>query len=177
MQYELNVRNLSGLCRYVLIRSRFPKTRLPLVFLDRGTDIDIGPDATVSLGRHVRFMRDCTIRFWGNVEIGDDVFFNRACTLVCREAVSIGRGCRFGEMVSIHDESYALSRDEPIGSLGQLTAPIVIAENVWVGAKATILRGVRVGKNSVIGANAVVTKDIPENTVVVGNPARVIRQL
>jgi Acetyltransferase (isoleucine patch superfamily) len=170
-------RNLLGFWRYALVRLRFPHQKLNLVFFDRGIDAHIGRSAVVSLGRHVRFMRDCTFFFQGRVDIGDDVFFNRGCTLICLESVSIGQGCRFGEMVSIHDEGYALGSGQPIGSLGQVTAPIVIGGNVWVGAKATVLRGVRIGDNSVIGANAVVTKDIPANVVAAGNPARVIHQL
>lgn len=55
--------------------------------------------------------------------------------------------------------------------------PINIGENVWIGANATVLSGVTIGKNSVIGAGSVVTKDIPENVVAVGNPCRVLRAI
>lgn len=57
------------------------------------------------------------------------------------------------------------------------TSPIEIGENVWIGMNAIILKGVKIGKNSVIGANSVVTKDIPENSIVAGNPARIIRSI
>ena len=55
--------------------------------------------------------------------------------------------------------------------------PVVIKQNAWIGAKATILPGVTVGKNAVVAANAVVTKDVPANTVVAGNPAKIIKKL
>ena len=55
--------------------------------------------------------------------------------------------------------------------------PIAIGENAWLGADVTVLPGVTIGKNSVIGAGSVVTKDIPENVVAVGNPCRVLRQI
>ena len=76
------------------------------------------------------------------------------------------------EMVSIHDEDYPLGNGQPIGSQGQVGAPIVIGDRVWVGAKATILRGTWFGDYSVIGANAVVTRDVPANAMATGNPAR-----
>jgi maltose O-acetyltransferase len=55
--------------------------------------------------------------------------------------------------------------------------PIKVEDNVWIGANATILPGVTIGKNSIVGAGAVVTKDVPENTIVGGNPAKVIRNI
>lgn len=60
---------------------------------------------------------------------------------------------------------------------GFLTAPIVIGNNVWIGAKATVTKGVSIGDNSVIAANAVVTRDIPAGTLAAGVPARVIRRI
>ena len=58
-----------------------------------------------------------------------------------------------------------------------ITAPIVIGENVWIGAHATVIPGVTIGNNAVIAAGAVVTKDVPENAVVGGNPARIIKMI
>lgn len=177
MYNSVTVRNALGFWRYVLVRVRSPRQRFGLVFFDRGIDAVIDRSADVSVGRHVCFMRDCTLHVFGRLDIGNDVFFNRGCTLVCIEAVSIGQGCRFGEMVSFHDDDYDMTRGPSVASWGRVTAPIVIGDNVWVGAKATILRGVRIGDNSVIGANAVVTRDIPANVMAAGNPARVVREL
>lgn len=93
-------------------------------------------------------------------------------------SLEIGDNSIFGERVSIHDENHVIGcGPEPIASRGWETAPIVIGKNVWVGSKATILQGVRIGDNAVIGANAVVTRDVPANSVAVGIPARVIRQI
>jgi acetyltransferase-like isoleucine patch superfamily enzyme len=123
-------------------------------------------------------MRNFTGSFLGPIQvtIGNNVYFGRGCHVVVRSALTIGDNCLFGEMVSIHDENHVFGRGpEPIASRGLAAAPIVVGNNVWVGAKATILQGVRIGDNAVIGANAVVTRDVPANTVAVGIPARVIR--
>ncbi len=173
------VRAVGEVWRYLILRLRFQRNLdAGLFFVHRGGDIDIGPDAQVRLGFPVHFMQEFTGRFYGQVTIGDNVFFNRGCYVAVHEALRIGDNCLFGEHVSIHDENHHLGRgSDPIGARGFTTAPIVIGANVWVGAKATILQGVRIGDNAVIGANAVVTRDIPPNAVAVGIPARVVREL
>lgn len=83
-------------------------------------------------------------------------------------------GCAEG--VSIHDSTHPLTgSDDNYNARPMVTKPIVIGRNVWIGAKATILHGVTIGDNTVIGAHALVTKDIPANALVVGIPARVVR--
>lgn len=175
---RITLRHLTGLCRYLWLRLRFRHFRVGLFFVDRGADLWIGPHAEVRLGRGVRFMRDFTGHFYGRVEIGENVFFNRGCNIIVHESLFIGKNCLFGEMVSIHDENHVAGRGpEPLSSRGFVTAPVVIGQNVWIGAKATILPGVRIGDNAVIGANAVVTRDVPANCIAVGVPARVVREL
>lgn len=175
---RITLRNLFGLLRYALLRLRFRNLRVGLFFADRGADVWVGPMARVSFGRGVRFMRDFSGHFYGEVTIGDNVFFNRGCNIVIHEALSIGDNCLFGEMVSIHDENHVAGRGpEPLSSRGFTTAPVRIGSNVWVGAKVTIVPGVTIGDNAVIGANAVVTRDVPPYCVAVGIPARVVREL
>lgn len=175
---RLTARNLSALCRYVWLRLRYRNLGVGVFFVDRGADIIIGSRARISFGHGLRCMRDFTGHFYGHVSIGDGVFFNRGCHVVAHEALSIGNHCLFGEMVSIHDDNHIPGRgSEPIASRGLRTAPITIGDNVWVGAKATILAGVSIGDNAVIGANAVVTRDVPANSIAVGIPARVVREI
>ncbi len=173
------VRAAGEVGRYLVLRSRFRRTlRVGLFFAHAGADIEVGSDAQIRFGFPVHFMRDFTGRFFGQVTIGDNVFFNRGCYVAVHEALSIGDNCLFGEHVSIHDENHMLGCGlEPIGSRGFTTRPIVIGNNVWVGAKATILQGVHIGDDAVIGANAVVTRDVPAGAVAVGIPARVVREL
>jgi acetyltransferase-like isoleucine patch superfamily enzyme len=94
----------------------------------------------------------------------------------CRRYLVIGDHCLFGEGVSIHDENHRGGRgDLPVARRGFTTAPIFIGRNVWVGAKATILQGVTIGDNAIVGAHAVVTRDVPANMLALGVPARVAR--
>jgi acetyltransferase-like isoleucine patch superfamily enzyme len=82
----------------------------------------------------------------------------------------IGDNCLIGPRVEIRDDD----AHQVIGSVR--AAPIIIGDNVWVGARATILKGATIGDGAIIAAGAVVTKDVPSRTIVGGNPARVIRE-
>lgn len=175
---RLTVGNAVLLYRYALLRLRCPALRTGYFHLGRGADIVVGPHARICFGREVRFMRDFTGHFMGQVTLGDGVFFNRGCHVVAQESLTIGAYCLFGEGVSIHDDNHVVGRGaEPIASCGLITRPVVIGSNVWVGAKAVILPGVHIGDNAVVGAGTVVTRDVPAHTVVAGVPARVIRAL
>ncbi len=175
---RITPRNLAGLWRYLRLRLRFRRLRVGLFYLDRGADFTVGPSANVRFGRRVRFMRDATAKLYGTVTIGDDVFFNRGCHVVVHSRLTVGAHCLFGELVSIHDEAHIPGADDrPLASRGLVARPITLGDNVWVGAKTTILSGVHIGDNVVIGANSVVTRDIPSNTVAVGAPAQALRRL
>jgi acetyltransferase-like isoleucine patch superfamily enzyme len=92
------------------------------------------------------------------------------------ESIEIGEDCLIAEMVSIRDHNHRFDRlDVPVRCQGMASAPIRIGRNVWIGGKATIIKGVTIGDNAVIGANAVVTHDVPANSIAVGVPARVIK--
>ena len=175
---RFTVCNLIGACRYILLRLRFRNLRVGRFILERGADMYVGPDAEIYFGRGVHFRRDFTGRFHGHLTIGDGVFFSRGCYVAVYSRLTIGNNCKFGERVSIHDENHVVGRGpEPIVARGFVAEPIVIGNNVWVGANASILQGVRIGDNFVIGANAVVTHDVPANALAVGIPARVVREL
>ena len=176
MLQRLTVRNVAGLLRYIIVRLRFRNLHVGLFFLDGGGQIDIGPNACVRFGQGIRFMRDFTGHFYGDITAGDSVFFNRGCYVAVHGKLTIGNYCLFGEGVSIHDQNHVVGIGaEPIATRGFVAKPIAIGNNVWVGAKATILPGVSIGNNAVIGANAVVTHNVPANTIVGGIPARILR--
>jgi acetyltransferase-like isoleucine patch superfamily enzyme len=167
-----------GVLRYLLLRLRFRNLPAEPFFVHRRADIIVGREAEVCFGHMVRFMQDFTGHFYGQVRIGNNVYFNRGCYLSVYNRLSIGDDCLFGEYVSIHDENHVPGRDAtPIARRGYASGTIEIGNNVWVGAKATIVQGVRIGDGAVIGANAVVTRDIPAHSVAVGIPARVTREL
>ena len=114
----------------------------------------------------------------GKITIGDNVFLP-GTSIVSYIGVEIGSNVMLGPGVIIMDCSgHALVNRGFPGELERLTmAPVVIEDNVWIGAGAVILKGVRIGKNSVVGINSVVHASVPENTVVAGNPAVVIKKL
>lgn len=104
--------------------------------------------------------------------IGDDVFINQGADIWAADSVSIGSRVLLGPHVTIVDDSaHDVSPDVPAR-----VSPVVIGDDVWIGRRSIVMPGVTVGRFSVIGAGAVVTKDVPSCTVVAGIPARVVRQ-
>jgi maltose O-acetyltransferase len=113
--------------------------------------------------------------YGSNVYLGTRVFFNFNCVVLDVCEVRIGDYTLFGSGVQIltplHPTNAGLRRQQEFGK------PIEIGADVWVGAGALILAGVRIGPRSVIGAGSVVTRDIPANVFAAGNPCRVIREI
>ncbi len=114
---------------------------------------------------------------WGcNTHLGKNVYANFNLTLVDDCDIYIGDSVMIGPNVTIATAGHPVE-PELRRKLGQYNIPVFIGENVWIGAGAVILPGVRIGENSVIGAGSIVTKDIPANVVAVGNPCRVLRPI
>ncbi len=118
-----------------------------------------------------------TLKADATIEIGSDVGISGA-TICAATRISIGDRCLLGSGVTIVDTDF-----HPITATGRRYErdwskigcnPVVIGDDVFIGAGATILKGVRIGSGSVVGAAAVVTRSVPENTIVAGNPARKI---
>lgn len=112
--------------------------------------------------------------FGKNIKIGKDVFVNSGCCFQDQGGVTLGDGCLVG-----HNVVFAtLDHDKRPGRRGDMTAaPIVVGKNVWIGAHATILKGVTIGDGAIVAAGAVVTRDVPPNTIAAGVPARVVKTI
>lgn len=108
-----------------------------------------------------------------NIHLGKGVYFNFNVTILDCANVSIGDHVKFGPGVQLYTAGHSLDAQRRRAG-DEFALPIVIEEDVWVGGSAVILPGVRIGKRSVVGAGAVVTKDVPPDAVVVGNPARAL---
>ncbi|MET0326653.1 MAG: acyltransferase [Ilumatobacteraceae bacterium] len=112
----------------------------------------------------------------GLLEIGERTLVNFGCSLVATQHVSIGAHCHIGPYTMMLDNDY--HRIEPERRLERPPSkPIILEENVWIGARVIVMSGVRIGKDSCVGAGSVVTSDVPPRTLAVGVPARVIREL
>jgi maltose O-acetyltransferase len=111
-----------------------------------------------------------------NIYIGDHVYLNVLCTILDGNEVHIGHHTMIGPAVQIYTAAHPLEA-EARNQGWEVAKPVVIEENVWLGGGAILLPGVKIGRNAVVGAGAVVSRTVPANTVVAGNPARVIREI
>lgn len=119
-----------------------------------------------------------TISAQARLEIGDDVGITGG-SVVCEKSICIGNRVSVGANSLIVDTDFhPLDPDQRRGlSSGGLTAPIVIEDDVFIGTQAIILKGVTIGRGSVIGAGSVVTRDVPPGMIVAGNPAQVVKSV
>lgn len=106
--------------------------------------------------------------------IGADCSINYGVSIGCTELIRIGERCRLGPYVMIVDSAFHELLDR---SKRPASQPVVIEDDVWIGAKASIMPGVTIGRGSVVGTAAVVTKDVPPFSVVAGVPARIVKTL
>lgn len=130
---------------------------------DRGGRIEVGNCA---------FFPGVRLECWrgASISIGDGTYLNRNTEIVAARSVKIGRDCKIGRDVLIMDtDQHALPGSE------LMVAPVVIEDRAWIGARAIVLKGVRIGHDSVVGAGSVVTRDVPARTIVAGQPGRVVR--
>ncbi len=106
--------------------------------------------------------------------IGKNVYINHLCSMLDMGTITIGDNVLIGPKVNILSEEHPV---DPADRKALMVRPVVIKNGAWIGAGATILPGVTVGENSVVAAGAVVNKDVPDNTVVGGIPARVLKKI
>lgn len=129
-----------------------------------------------SCGKTFHINRPFRCDYGCNIHIGNNFFANFNLTILDEAAVTIGDNVFIGPNVSIYTACHPLEADERNTGV-EWAEPVTIGNSVWIGGSATILPGVTIGNNCVIGAGSVVTKDVPSNTVAAGNPARVIKSL
>ena len=114
------------------------------------------------------------INYGKHIRIGKNVFINFDCTFLALGGITIEDDVLIGPKVSLITENHPLNPEQRKGLAAK---PILIKKNAWIGANATILPGVTIGENAVVAAGAVVSKDVPDNTVVGGIPAKIIKNV
>jgi galactoside O-acetyltransferase len=163
------------------------------------------PNAKITIGNSIIVYRNCDILASGsgNIQIGDDCIIGSDFRLYCKHQVIIGNHVLISWNVLICDyDAHSTNPDERLTEIDYIqntffpnfqksdraktridyvpvysSKPVNIGNNVWIGANAMILKGVSIGSGSVIAAGSVVTKDIPENCVAAGNPAKVVKNI
>src|SRR6185312_8362806 len=115
--------------------------------------------------------------FESRIEIGDGNRFSNNVSIIANERISIGNRCLVGDLVTIFDSDFhEIDPATRMESCGQ-TKPITIGNNVWLGSRVMVLKGVTIGDNSVVAAASVVTRSIPANCLAAGAPANVLRSI
>lgn len=127
------------------------------------------------VGEHFKIWSTHTLTLvtgWGKLRVGDRVFFNNGVFVSCVREITIGNNVAIANGAYLTDSDSHGVEGRPVRE-----APIHIGDGVWIGARAIILPGVTIGSRALVAAGAVVTRDVPADTLVGGNPARVIRPL
>lgn len=142
-----------------------------------------GPNVSIGAHVHIRSARGHMVRLstWdsgirqGRIEIGDYVLISPGSQILSSVSVTIGSNTMIASGCYISDSDWHDTYDRTIEA--DKYAPVVLKDNVWLGYRCIVGKGVTIGENSIIGAGSVVMTDIPPNSIAVGNPAKVVREL
>ena len=165
-----------------ICRLRYPKAILGPHMGIRGKLIITGPGKVI-IGKHCFFDAKTgrpnkiqTFAPEATVTIGDSCYLN-GIEIGARSSVTIGSRCIVADCLIMDTDYHSVEINRhDVGAVAK-TKPVEIADNVWVGNRTIIMKGVRVGENSVIGAGAVVRQSVPANAVVIGNPQQIVKML
>ncbi len=128
------------------------------------------------VGKNVWIEPDFRCEFGKNVIIEDNVYINFGCVILDCAEVTIGENTLLGPNVGLYPVNHSLDPEERKNG-GCYGKPIHIGKNVWLGGDVKVLAGVTIGDNTIIGTGSIVTKDIPDNVIAVGNPCKVLRSI
>ena len=142
-----------------------------------GEGISVGNFATFISAHdsHIHLTTWNADKYQRKIEIGDFCLFSPGVRISAATSIKIGNSCMFANSAYISDSDWhgIYDRALPVGK----SEEVVLEDNVWIGDGAIVSKGVTIGKNSIVGARSVVIKDVPENVIVAGNPAQVVKEL
>lgn len=138
--------------------------REAVIRLDPGAEIQVSDRFSIRYGADIRLFKGAELILHGG-------YCNANLLLRCKQQIVIGKGVAIAHNVTIMDSDFHAAYQEDY----EMTKPVTIEDRVWIGAGATILKGVHIGEGAIIGAGAVVTGDVPAHAVAAGVPARIKR--
>ena len=165
--------------------SSFKTGSIPYIMVAKGGILKLGKNVTLNnslIGQPLFRNQPCVLFVdkQAQLTIGSNTGMSSA-TIVCHDHISIGNHVTIGRNTIIYDsDSHSLNpqiRASNEDQKGRIEKPVIIHDNVFIGAHSIILKGVEIGENSIIGAGSVVTKSIPPNQIWAGNPAKFIKNL
>jgi len=156
-----------------------------------GKNLDLYGGKRIKIGNNTTINNNTSITAWDtyfdqkfnpSITIGDNCNIGEGAHITAINSITIGNGVLFGKNVLVSDNSHGNNLNFESDIRPQLRtlyskAPVIIEDNVWIGQNVCILSGVIIGKNSIVGANSVVNSNVPENTIVAGIPAKIIKKL
>lgn len=133
------------------------------------TDIEIGKNSQLSLGKMVKIRSGSKLRVrkQAKMHIGENTSLNHGCIFTAHKKIIIGDNVQFGPNVLIYDHDHDFRKKDGLKNLEYISDPVLIGNNVWIGANVVILRGTSIGDNCVIGAGSVIKGKFPDNSVIV----------
>jgi acetyltransferase-like isoleucine patch superfamily enzyme len=131
---------------------------------------------TIQIGKHTRIWKGVKFSAYGNNESqGPHIIIGRECSIGDRTEIHAAKEVLIGNRVIIAWDCVVMDRDyHPVYGEVESVKPVLIEDGVWIGCRAIILKGIKIGQNAIIGAGSVVANDIPEDAIAVGNPARIV---
>ena len=171
--------NIIALLRFGLVKLFTRGLRIDKVsYIGRNVKVITKNNGKIICEGKIRLDSYAELESLGEIKLGNHFVLNSYSRVVAHEQICIGENVVIARFVSILDHDHALGKEKGTFELrGYTTAPIKIGNNVWIGDKVSILKGVTIGDNVIIGANAVVTKDIPSNVVAGGVPAKIVKEI
>jgi acetyltransferase-like isoleucine patch superfamily enzyme len=136
----------------------------------------ISKEALLFFGSYIDIRNNCNFVVGKNAEliIENNVFLNNSCSINCLEKIIIGKNTLFGEGVKLYDHNHQYT-PEKVERQKFNTSSIIIGKNCWLGSNVIILKGVKIGNNSIIGAGCIIHQDVPENSVIMNRQEHIIK--